>query len=219
MAGGAIHASGNEPKEVEDSARRYMEQGFTYIRCQMAIPGLSTYGSGRPRRGQATDAADRTPVRRGDMPWEFTPYVRHVPKLFEHLRSTLGDEVELLHDIHERLPPIMAIGLAKTLEPYNLFFLEDPFAPEDNEYFRLLRQQTAILGRPDGVADLSRIECPTLVLCGRQDVLTTPEVHEEMAHHIAGSTLVQIEDCGHLAPLERPAPVTAAMRAWLARPG
>jgi mannonate dehydratase len=67
-----------------------------------------------------------------------------VPRLFEHLRGALGDEVELLHDIHERVPPILAIGLAKTLEPYRLFFLEDPFAPEDNGYFPLLRQQSAI---------------------------------------------------------------------------
>src|SRR5213078_2983667 len=62
----------------------------------------------------------------------------------EHLRGALGDEVELLHDIHERLPPIQAIGLAKELEQYRLFFLEDPFAPEDSDYFRLLRQQSAI---------------------------------------------------------------------------
>ncbi|MFT4040356.1 MAG: enolase C-terminal domain-like protein, partial [Thermomicrobiales bacterium] len=54
------------------------------------------------------------------------------------------DEVELLHDIHERVPPILAIGLARDLEPYRLFFLEDPFAPEDNGYFPLLRQQTSI---------------------------------------------------------------------------
>jgi L-alanine-DL-glutamate epimerase-like enolase superfamily enzyme len=54
----------------------------------------------------------------------------------------LGGEVELLHDVHERLPPIQAIGLAKELERYRLFFLEDPFAPEDVEYLRILRQQT-----------------------------------------------------------------------------
>ena len=60
------------------------------------------------------------------------------------MRSDLGDEVELLHDIHERVPPIMAIQLAKELEQYKLFFLEDPFAPEDNGYFPLLRQQTPI---------------------------------------------------------------------------
>ena len=56
----------------------------------------------------------------------------------------LGEEIELLHDIHERMPPIQAIRLAKELEQFRLFFLEDPFAPEDNGYFRMLRQQTAI---------------------------------------------------------------------------
>ena len=66
-----------------------------------------------------------------------------VPKMFEYLRSQLGEEVELLHDVHERIPPIQAIGLAKELEQYRLFFLEDLFAPEDNDYFRILRQQTS----------------------------------------------------------------------------
>lgn len=79
-----------------------------------------------------------------------------------------------------------------------------------------LRQQTAILGRPDGIADLSRIDCPTLVLCGRQDALTPPELHEEMAFHIPGARLVQVDDSGHLPPLERPAPTIAALRTWLA---
>ena len=60
------------------------------------------------------------------------------------MRAKLGDEVELLHDVHERVPPIQAIQLAHDLEPYKLFFLEDAFAPEDVEYFRILRQQSAI---------------------------------------------------------------------------
>lgn len=125
------HASGADFKEVEENVRKYQEQGYRYVRAQVAVPGLSTYGS------RATSAAGRRT-------WEPTPYCRIVPQLFEHLRSTVGDQVELLHDIHERIPPIQAIGLAKELEKYNLFFLEDPFAPEDIEYFRLMRQQTAI---------------------------------------------------------------------------
>lgn len=125
------HASGRDFKEVEENVRKHREQGYRYVRAQVAVPGLSTYGS------RATSASGRAT-------WEPTPYCRIVPRLFEHLRSTLGDEVELLHDIHERIPPIQAIGLAKELEKYNLFFLEDPFAPEDIEYFRLMRQQTAI---------------------------------------------------------------------------
>jgi pimeloyl-ACP methyl ester carboxylesterase len=77
------------------------------------------------------------------------------------------------------------------------------------------RQQHAIMSRPDGYRDLKKIACPTLVLCGRQDALTPLTGHEEMAAAIADTSLVVIEDCGHLAPLERPAAVTAAMRTWL----
>ena len=78
-----------------------------------------------------------------------------------------------------------------------------------------LRQQTAILGRPDSRPDLPRIDCPTLVLCGRQDAVTPLEGHEEMAAAIPAARLVVIEECGHLSPLERPAAVSAAMREWL----
>ncbi|MDH3594322.1 MAG: alpha/beta hydrolase [Rhodospirillales bacterium] len=79
-----------------------------------------------------------------------------------------------------------------------------------------LRQQEAIMGRPDSRPDLVRIACPTLVLCGRQDALTPLVRHTEMAAGIARSRLVVIEDCGHLAPMERPAAVTAALADWLA---
>ena len=77
------------------------------------------------------------------------------------------------------------------------------------------RQQHAIMSRPDGREDLKKIACPTLVLCGRQDALTPLTGHEEMAAAIPNASLVVIEDCGHLAPLERPAAVSSAMRAWL----
>ena len=79
-----------------------------------------------------------------------------------------------------------------------------------------VRQQTAIMGRPDGRADLQRIACPTLVLCGRQDALTPVALHEEMAAAIRGAKLVVVENCGHLSPLEQPDLVTAALRDWLA---
>jgi pimeloyl-ACP methyl ester carboxylesterase len=79
----------------------------------------------------------------------------------------------------------------------------------------LLRQQTAMLNRADTSDVLARIKCPTLVLCGRQDQPTPPEVHEEIAASIDNAMLVVIEDCGHLAPLEQPEATTAAMRAWL----
>lgn len=79
-----------------------------------------------------------------------------------------------------------------------------------------LRQQRAIMARPDGRADLAVIRVPTLVLCGRQDALTPVDLHMEMAASIASARLVVVERCGHLATLERPDEVTAAMRRWLA---
>lgn len=77
------------------------------------------------------------------------------------------------------------------------------------------RQETAILVRKDGRADLARISVPTLALCGRQDLLTPLERHEEMASLIPRATLRVIEHCGHMTTLERPDEVNAAMRAWL----
>ncbi|HET8844955.1 MAG TPA: enolase C-terminal domain-like protein, partial [Ktedonobacteraceae bacterium] len=71
-------------------------------------------------------------------------YARSVPRLFAAVREHCGDELELLHDIHERLVPIEAIRLAKALEPYRLFFLEDPFPPEQSAWLERLRQQCAI---------------------------------------------------------------------------
>jgi mannonate dehydratase len=124
---------------VEKAARRYMEQGYRHVRAQVAVPGLSTYGTatrpGEPGRPAAAGANARPQV------WEPGPYVRSVPRLFEYLRKHLGDEVELLHDMHERVPPILALRLAKDLEQFRLFFLEDPLSPEDVGYFTHLRKQ------------------------------------------------------------------------------
>jgi mannonate dehydratase len=159
------HASGADIQELEDAVRRYWEEGYRYIRCQMAVPGLSTYGSGGARRNAQTGSTSGRAARGGGydqrsaptmeqareriahqaaMPWEPTPYVRMVPGMFERLRGTFGDEPEFLHDVHERIPPIQAIQLAKDLERYHLFFYEDPLAPEDIDYFRIMRQQAAI---------------------------------------------------------------------------
>lgn len=80
-----------------------------------------------------------------------------------------------------------------------------------------LRQQTAILGRPDSRPDLPRIGCPAVVVCGRQDELTPLPVSQEMAGLIPGADLVVIEDSGHLSTMERPEAVNAALAAWLGR--
>jgi pimeloyl-ACP methyl ester carboxylesterase len=80
-----------------------------------------------------------------------------------------------------------------------------------------LRQQKAIMGRPDFRPDLPQIACPILVLCGRDDALTPLDRHKEIAAAIPGAQLVVIDGCGHLSTLEKPAEVNAALRTWLAR--
>jgi pimeloyl-ACP methyl ester carboxylesterase len=77
------------------------------------------------------------------------------------------------------------------------------------------RQQTAIMSRPDSTPLLAGIRCPTLVLVGRDDALTPPELSQEMASRIPGAKLEIVPDCGHLSTMEQPAAVNRAMRAWL----
>jgi mannonate dehydratase len=132
-----IKASGENLEQVEEATRRQMERGYRYVRVHVAVPGYFTYGA----RGD--DGDTKTPVNQRTRLWEPAPYVRIVPRLFEHLRKQLGDEVELLHDVHERVPPILAMQLAKDLEQFHPFFLEDPFSPEDVAYFAHLRRQTS----------------------------------------------------------------------------
>lgn len=79
-----------------------------------------------------------------------------------------------------------------------------------------LRQQKAIMGRPDRRPLLAKIHAPTLVLCGNEDALTPVELSRELASGIATSRLTVVPDCGHLSTLEQPEPTTAAMRRWLA---
>ncbi len=78
-----------------------------------------------------------------------------------------------------------------------------------------VRQQQAILGRPDSRPLLVEIEVPAVVIVGRQDMATPLPRSQEMAADIANAQLVILEECGHVSPLERPAEVSAALRRWL----
>jgi mannonate dehydratase len=138
------HASGNSFDETEDAVRRALGHGFKAVRAQVAIPGLEgTYGTSLTRTSEET--AGRVD-QQADLPatevFEPGPYLRTIPKLFEHLRLKLGDEVELLHDVHQKLGPLEAARLAHDLEPYRLFFLEDPVPPEARDGLRLIRQMS-----------------------------------------------------------------------------
>ncbi len=139
------HASGSSFEEVAESVRRFMEEGFRHVRIQVGIAGMAAYGSRRAGES-AAPAGDLAPPPAGpprEQVFEAAPYVRTVPKLFEYVRGKAGEEVELLHDIHERVSPDQAIYLCKRLEEYRPFFIEDPLAPEQIGYFRHIRSQCA----------------------------------------------------------------------------
>lgn len=124
-----VHADGRDPQQVEHNARRLIEEGYRNLRVQMG-----GYGGETERLHQPANAP------KGNY---FDPraYSRATLGMIEHVRSALGPEIELLHDIHERLNPIDAVQFAKDVEQYRLFFLEDMFAPEDIGWFRTVRQQ------------------------------------------------------------------------------
>jgi len=130
-----VHADGAEFQEVVDNAKRYMEQGFRNVRVQVAVPGMAGYGA--RRSGTPLKALHDKPL------FEPAYYFRRALKLLEVCRQELGEEVELLHDMHERLLPNQAVQFCKDAEKFKMFFLEDPLSPEDLGYFRQLRQSCA----------------------------------------------------------------------------
>ncbi len=81
-----------------------------------------------------------------------------------------------------------------------------------------LRQQQAIISRPDSRPSLGSINCPTLVLVGDSDEPTPPELAREIAMGIPNAKLIVIPDSGHLSTLEQPQAVTQALVNWMRLP-
>jgi len=127
---------GGEVAQIVDGAKKAMAQGYRHIRLQISVPGMSAYGAGG---GGAN--APQTQALHTDPVYEPGAYIRRTIPMLQEVRKQLGNEIELLHDIHERVSPREAIQFAKEVEPVRLFYLEDPFSPEDVGYFRQLRQQ------------------------------------------------------------------------------
>lgn len=134
------HAAGRDLPELFDSIHRHLAEGFRAIRVQTAIPGMpSIYGVNAP--DAAYEPARRTP-RPVEERWDSRAYLRHLPQVFESVRHEFGPELPLLHDVHHRLTPIEAARLGRSLEPYDLFWLEDCTPAENQEALRLVRSHT-----------------------------------------------------------------------------
>ena len=129
------HADGRNLEELCENIERFREMGITTIRCQCGGYGGDSYGT-TPKTAP-----------KGALPGVYLDsqkYIRDTVKLFAGIRERLGDEIQLVHDVHERIFPAEAVQLARELEPFHLFFLEDPVPLEQTDWLRRLRQQSAI---------------------------------------------------------------------------
>ncbi|OYP21356.1 mannonate dehydratase [Lachnotalea glycerini] len=130
------HADGNSIKEVEEKVLGFMDQGVRYIRCHMG-----TYGGN-------FDGTMQTMVHPMNSPkgayYSPKDYMKSVVKLLEHIRNDIGWNLEIMHDVHERLSLADTLDFAKEMEQFKLFFLEDSLAPDQSSYFEFLRKQTSV---------------------------------------------------------------------------
>jgi mannonate dehydratase len=133
------HANGRDLEETVDAVGHYLDLGYKAVRAQSGIPGLDTaYGVARGKLFYE-------PAVKGlpeEQIWSTEKYLDFAPKVFEALRERFGFGFHLLHDAHHRLTPIEAGRLGKSLEPYRLFWLEDPTPAENQEALKLVRQHT-----------------------------------------------------------------------------
>lgn len=124
------HASGRDLEELADQVEACIHAGYRHIRCQVTVPGTSTYG------------AAQTSV--GDSSWDPDGYLALVPRMFEMLTERFGERARFIHDVHERLVPADAIRLLRSLEAFHPYFIEDPVAPEDSAWLEQIRRATHV---------------------------------------------------------------------------
>ena len=174
------HANGDDIDETVTAVSRYLDLGYKAVRAQCGVPGLpGTYGVGR---GQMY----YEPAEKGLPPenvWSSELYLNSVPELFKRLRAEFGPGLHLLHDVHHRLTPIQAARLGKSLEPYHLFWLEDPVPAEMQEGFRLIRQHTTT---PLAVGEVFNtiFDCQQLIREQLIDYIRTAVVHAGGISHL-----------------------------------
>ena len=129
------HADGKDLSELCDNIQKYRDQGITHIRCQSGGYGGGGFGSAP---GTAPVGAPQ------GIYLDARKYMRETIKMFEGIRNKAGWDVELCHDVHERLKPVDAIKFACELEQFDLFFLEDAIPLEEGEWLRQLRAKTTL---------------------------------------------------------------------------
>ena len=132
------HASGPTPEILAERVKQFMAKGFRHVRIQLG--GYGGVGTVENKPDYRVEGFGREE----DMFMDQRLYLKRVPEIFEYVRKSCGEEIELLHDIHERVDPLDAINMIKQLEQYRPFFIEDPFSPENMKWFRNLRAATTV---------------------------------------------------------------------------
>ncbi len=174
------HASGETAEETLAALGDYLKQGYKAVRLQSGVPGLpKTYGVGRGKDHYE-------PAEKGLPPeatWNTEAYLRSAPELFKKAREKYGWDVHLLHDVHHRLTPIEAARLGKDLEPYRLFWMEDPVPAELQEGFRLIRRHTTT---PIAVGEVFNtiFDCQQLIQEQLIDYIRSTVVHAGGITHL-----------------------------------
>ena len=174
------HANGATVEETVASVARYAQLGYRAVRAQCAVPGLAaTYGVGRGDLFYEPAEPGMPP----ETPWSSELYLSFTPPMFERLRRECGGELHLLHDAHHRLTPIEAARLGKSLEPYHLFWLEDPVPAEVQESYRTIRRHTTT---PIAVGEVfdTIYDCHRLIEEELIDYIRTTVVHAGGISHL-----------------------------------
>jgi mannonate dehydratase len=133
------HASSVKLGELADQIHQRMEEGYRHVRIQQGPYG----GAVNPAKGKP-DWLQNGFGKATDSFVDPHAYLKTVPKMFEYVRSKCGEDIELIHDMHEIVEPRDAIGMIKQLEPYKPYFIEDPFSPENMKWFKQLRAATTV---------------------------------------------------------------------------
>ena len=154
--------------------------GFKAVRAQCGVPGVPHAYGVRTTASCIEPAAKGLPL---ESVWSTERYLDFVPGVFERLRRELGSDVHLLHDVHHRLTPIEAARLGKSLEPYHLFWMEDPVPAEIQGAFRTIRQHTTT---PIAVGEVFNTiyDCQTLIEEELIDYIRTTVVHAGGITHL-----------------------------------
>ena len=178
------HANGKDLNDTLEKVSMEKDKGFIAIRVQSGVPGIpDAYGVSK-------DTRFYEPAHKGlpqEEYWETSKYLSFAPKLFEKVRKTFGEDIHLLHDVHHRCTPIEAARLAKELEPFHLFWLEDPVSGELQEGLRLIRRQSST---PIAIGEVfnSVYDYTTLVTEQLIDYIRMPLVHGGGITHLKKTT-------------------------------